>query len=73
MSTESTLMKGVERINVIIMYPNQQTVFIPQQDLYAMEMSCGNRNCYNCGGFGHMEKHCRNRETGGRIGKGRKL
>jgi len=28
-------------------------------------------NCYNCGGFGHIVKYCRNRRTEGRIGKGR--
>jgi len=30
-----------------------------------------NRNCYNCGGFEHLEKHCRNRGVGNRIGDGR--
>jgi len=31
------------------------------------------RNCYNCEGFGHMARHCRNREIGNRIGEGRRL
>ena len=28
---------------------------------YAMEIDRG-RNCYTCGGFGHMAHYCRNRE-----------
>ena len=30
-----------------------------RRDLYAMEIDRG-RNCYACGGFGHMAQHCRN-------------
>jgi len=33
----------------------------------------GNKNCYNCGGFEHMARNCRNRRIGGRIGEGRRL
>jgi len=32
----------------------------------------GGRNCYACGGFGHMACHCRNRERGRAI-EGRKV
>jgi len=32
-----------------------------------------NRNCYNCGGFGHLARNCRNRRTGNRIEEGRRL
>jgi len=32
-----------------------------------------NRNCYNCGGFGHLVRNCRNRGIGNRIGNGRRL
>jgi len=31
-----------------------------RQDPYAMEVD-RRRNCYACGGFGHMAHHCRNR------------
>jgi len=41
----------------------------PRRDLYAMEVDRG-RNCYACGGFGHMARHCRNR---GRITEGRRV
>jgi len=40
---------------------------------YAMEVDRSNRNCYSCGGFEHLVRNCRNRETGERIGQGRRL
>jgi len=38
-----------------------------------MEVDKGNRNCYNCGGFRHLTRNCRNRGAESRIGKGRRL
>ena len=38
---------------------------------YAMEVDRG-RNCYACGGFGHIAHHCRNRGRG-RPMDGRKV
>ena len=38
-----------------------------------MEVDRSNRNCYNCGGFRHLVRHCRNRGTGNRMGEGRRL
>ena len=32
-----------------------------------------NRNCYNCGGFRHLARNCRNKKIKDRIGKGRRL
>ena len=32
----------------------------PRLDPFAMEVDRG-RNCYACGGFGHMARNCRNR------------
>ena len=36
-------------------------------------MDRNNKNCYNCGGFGHLERYCRNSGIGNRIGKGKRL
>jgi len=41
----------------------------PRWDPYAMEVDQG-RNCYACGGFRHMARHCRNR---GRPMEGRRV
>ena len=41
----------------------------PRWDPYAMEIDWG-RNCFACGGFGHMACHCRNR---GRMMQGRRV
>jgi len=43
----------------------------PRRDPYAMEVNRG-RNCYICGGFGHMAHHCRNRGRG-RVIEGRRV
>jgi len=32
-----------------------------------------NQNCYNCGGYGHLARNCRNRGTKGKIEQGRRL
>jgi len=54
-------MEGVERINAaMIRGPGQGMGAPPRRDPYAMEID-RERNCYACGGFGHMACHCRNR------------
>jgi len=66
-------MEGVERMNAVMMCP-QQRVGDTQRNPYAMDVDRRERrNCYNCGGFGHMARYCRNRGIGNRIGKGRRL
>jgi len=65
-------MEGVKRMNTVIVCP-QQRVRFAQQNLYAMEVDKSNRNCYSCGGFGHLARNCRNRGAENRIGKGRRL
>ena len=53
------LMEGVERTNVVVV--RGQGTGIPQRrDPFAMEIDRG-RNCFACGGFGHMAHHCKNR------------
>jgi len=57
-------MEGVERTNVVVVRGQEQGTGIPpRQDPFAMEVDRG-RNCYACGGFGHMAHHCRNRGRG---------
>ena len=57
-------MKGVERTNAVVM--RGQGAGVPQrQDPFAMDIDRG-RNCFACGGFGHMARHCRNRGMRGR-------
>ena len=56
-------MKGVERMNMVIVRSQQQEAGF--RNLYAIDVDRSqNRNCYVCGGFRHMVKNCRNREIG---------
>ena len=56
------LMEGVERTEVVIVCPQQRAGF-GQRNPYAMDVD-RERNCYACRGFGHLARHCRNREMG---------
>ena len=57
-------MKGIERTNAVVM--RGQGAGVPQRrDPFAMDIDRG-RNCFACGGFGHMACHCRNRGMRGR-------
>ena len=70
-TTKPTLMKGVERTNAVVMRGPGQGMGAPsRRDLYAIEVDRG-RNCYTCGGFGHIAYHCRNR--GGKVAEERRL
>ena len=63
-------MKEVERTNAVVVREQgaRQSIGVPSRlDPYTMEVDRG-RNCYACGGFGHMAHHCKNR--GGRVAKG---
>jgi len=63
-TTGPALIEGVERTNAVVIREQGQGVGIPpRQDPFAMEVDRG-RNCYACGGFGHMARHCRNRGRG---------
>ena len=69
-------MEGVERTNTVVVRDagqgqGQGTGVSPRQDSYAMEVDRG-RNCYACGGFGHIAHHCRNRGRGRAI-EGRRV
>jgi len=60
-TTGPTPMEGVERTNVVVVREQGQGAGVPPRwDPYAMEVNRG-RNCYACGGFGHMVRYYRNR------------
>jgi len=67
---EPALIEGVERTNIVIVCLNQWAELV-LCNLYAMEVDHENRNCYICGGFGHLARNCRNRGIGGRIREGK--
>ena len=57
-------MEGIERTNAVVVRGSGQSAGVPlRQDLFVIEVDRG-RNCYACGGFGHMACHCRNRGRG---------
>ena len=57
-------MEGVERTNAVVVRGQGQSMGAPpRHDPFAMEVDHG-RNCYACGGFGHMARNCRNRGRG---------
>ena len=59
-------MEGVERMNVVVVRGQGTGPSIgvpPRQNSYTMEVDRG-RNCYACGGFGHMARYCKNRGRG---------
>jgi len=45
-----------------MVHPNQRVGFI-QYNLYTINMDRG-RNCYSCGGFGHLAWNCRRQIMG---------
>ena len=65
-------MEGVERMNAIMVCPNQRVEFIPC-NLYAIDVDRESWNCYNCERFGHLARNCRNRGTENRNGESRRL
>jgi len=71
------LMEGVERTNAVVVRGSgsgigQSAVVPPRRDSFAMEVDQG-RNCYACGGFGHMAHHCRNWSQRDRIMENRRV
>ena len=52
-------MEGIERTKAVVVR-GQGVGIPPRRDPFAMEVDWG-RNCYACGGFGHMARNCRNR------------
>ena len=59
MLAEPDPIEGVEKINVIMVYSQQQVVFVPRYNLYIIDIN-RRKNCYNCEGFRHMARNCKN-------------
>ena len=71
-TTGPALMEGIERTNAVVVRGAGQGAGVPpKQDSYAMEVDRG-RNCYTCGGFGHIARHCRNWGQRGRVVENRR-
>ena len=72
-TTGPALMEGVERTNAVVIREQGQGAGIPPRwDPFAMDIDRG-RNCYACGGFGHMACHCRNQGQRGRVTDNRRV
>ena len=70
---EPAPMEGVERTNAVVVRGaggGQNGGVPPRRDPFAMDIDRG-WNCYACGGFGHMARHCRNR--GRRVADNRRV
>ena len=66
-------MEGVERTNAVVVRGAGQGAGVPpRRDPFAMKVDRG-RNCFACGGFGHMACHCRNRGQRGRVVDNRRV
>jgi len=70
-------MEGVKRTNTVVLRGTgagggQNVGGSPRRDPFAMDIDRG-RNCYTCGGFGHMARNCRNRGMKGRVGDNRRM
>ena len=76
-TTGPTPMEGVKRTNAVVLRGTgagggQNVGGTPRWDPFAMDINRG-RNCYACGGFGHMARNCRNRGMRGRVGDNRRV
>ena len=71
------LMESIERTNMVVVRGSevgggQNMGALPRRDLFAMEVDWS-RNCYACGGFGHMAHNCRNQSQRGRMVENRRV
>jgi len=70
-------MEGVKRTNAMVVREQgagvgQNVEPLQRRDPFAMEVDQG-QNCYACGGFGYIARHCRNREQSGRVAENRRV
>ena len=67
-----TPIKGVKRINAIIVCSNQRARSA-QYNPYTMDVDQENKNCYICREFSHLARNCRNKKIGNKIRENRRL
>ena len=73
MTTGPAPIEGIERTNVVVMRGAGQGAGVPPRwDSFAMDIDRG-RNCYACGEFGHMARHCRNWGQRGEVADNRRV
>ena len=70
-------MEGTERTNTVIVRGtrvggSQNAGVLQRRDSFAMDIN-RRRNCYACGGFGHMARHYRNQGQRGRVAENRRV
>ena len=70
-------MEEVKRTNAVVVRDigqrsGQGAGVPPRQNPYVMEVD-QRRNCYTCGGFGHMARHCRNQGQREKVAEERRL
>ena len=66
-------MEAIARTTAVVVRGGGQGAGVPpRRDPFAMEVDQG-RNCYACGGFGHMARHYRNRGSRGRVAENRRV
>jgi len=68
-------MEGIKKTNAVVVRGSevgQSGGAPPRWDPFAMDIDRG-RNCYACGGFGHMTRHCKNQGMRGRVADNRRV
>ena len=68
-------MEGIERTNAVVVRgqgQGQSMGIPPRRDPFAMEVD-RSRNCFACGRFRHMARHCRNRDQRRRVAENRRV
>ena len=70
-------MEEIERTNAVVVRgqgqeTGQNAGIPPRKDSFAMEVDWG-RNCFTCGGFGHIAHYCRNWGQRGRVAENRRV
>ena len=76
-TTGPALMEEIKRTNAVVVRgtgagEGQSMRVLQRRDPFAMDIDCG-RNCYACGGFGHMAHNCKNRGQRGKVVDNRRV